>query len=416
MPNALSDGQSIYVGLKKLGGSGQLEHLAHLIHSQLDHKHDRFNIFDVLRVTWLELPHSNFLAFLLDPEAKHGWHTTFLELFLGEACGYDIQGFGPNHMEVLREWKHIDILLRDESRQLLVIIENKITSDEGEGQLETYWREMKAYYPGWTQIGIFLTPRGAAPSHSAYKAVGYHDIVQLIDRLLQKPISGLNSDDAENVVSSVRQYAQMLRRHIVADKQVAELSQRIIHEHHATLRHLNEFYASWQKEMVRKIADKLKAYIQKSSELYSDESFPGYIRFGITSLQHVPELNAKHYVDRKLWTPSGQLLLFVAHNQTHSLRVELFLFCEQDDIRSRMQPVRDKLEHLAAITSPFHAAHLSGPWIRIYSRELLPETDSGYLDCDEDKLLSHVGEGWNDFITSDFPYIEKALQSIFSHE
>ena len=45
---------------------------------------EKVNLFDVLRVSRTEIRHSNFLAWLLDPNANHFLGDKFLRLFLTE--------------------------------------------------------------------------------------------------------------------------------------------------------------------------------------------------------------------------------------------------------------------------------------------------------------------------------------------
>ena len=49
---------------------------------ELEQKFDKFNIFDCLRLTRTEIRHSNFLAWLLDPNETHGLSDYFLKEFL----------------------------------------------------------------------------------------------------------------------------------------------------------------------------------------------------------------------------------------------------------------------------------------------------------------------------------------------
>lgn len=411
-----NESQHIIDGLDKLSHDGVLQKLADLRDEHREYKLPRFNIFDVLHVTWRELPHSDFLQFLLDPKSNHNWGTAFLDLFLNQVC--DVAD-GNDHakMEVLREWQYIDILLKDESKHLIVVIENKITSGEGEGQLESYWCKIQEKYPDpdWTKKFIYLTPAGLSPSHSAYQAVGYDAIAQLIDKLMAEvftlPSWELDPADKANVKSAVRQYVQMLRRHIMTDKEVRELSLEILREHLSSIQYLHSFYASWQKEMTNKIRDGLKLLISKEPEhIFADHHLPNYMRFGIKSLQDVQELQAPPDMKRTLWTPSGQLLLFVLNNQPGSLVVELFLYCDDEVIRDKMKPIREKTEKLAENTPPFHAGKLVSPWLRIYSRPLLTESD--YQACDERKLLESLENSWRKFMEGDFEQIEQALTMV----
>ena len=52
---------------------------------ELEQKFEGFNIFDCLRLTRAEIRHSNFLAWLLDPNETHGMNDYFLKEFLKKA-------------------------------------------------------------------------------------------------------------------------------------------------------------------------------------------------------------------------------------------------------------------------------------------------------------------------------------------
>lgn len=102
----------------------------------------QFNIFEAIGVVRRELRHSDFLAFLLNPQQEsHGLDDTFVKRLLQQVfisapdasepiTPIDLDLWNLDQMVVLREWQYIDILLLDESNQLAVIIENKIDTTE----------------------------------------------------------------------------------------------------------------------------------------------------------------------------------------------------------------------------------------------------------------------------------------------
>ena len=49
---------------------------------KLDGYMNKFNVFDVLRISKMEIRHSNMLAWLLNPKETHGLGDTFLRKFL----------------------------------------------------------------------------------------------------------------------------------------------------------------------------------------------------------------------------------------------------------------------------------------------------------------------------------------------
>jgi hypothetical protein len=389
-----------------------LPHLETLLARHQEHKRERFNIFDVLRVTWLELPHSNFLAFLLVPNGDHGWGTAFAEALIEHTFPDLLKGNGLGKLEVFREWQYIDILLRDEANQLVIIIENKITSDEGIGQPKSYWAKIEELHPKWNRKAIFLTPRGSEPSCSEYHAVGYDLIAQLIEDLLKQRASSMEPD----MSMAIRQYAEMLRRHIVEDREINKVCQQIFQDHYAAIDYLNNYYATWLKDTMHKLTARIKALIAEQHDRFVlDDSLPSYIRFGMLSLRDVPELSAEGLLDRRYWwTKSGQLLLFVFANTPGSLLLDLYVHIGPEEVQDKIKDLRDRIERLVLQSAPvFEPITPNLPWLRIYQRIILPEID--YRVCNQDALFRKLEVEWKNFLETDFVSIERALRTEFAH-
>jgi hypothetical protein len=126
-----------------------------------------FNLFSVLRSSSDEVRlHSRFLAFLLDPKATHNQGTALLNLLLKRL---GIQNFDLESAIVEVEYRNIDILVRNQSKQA-VIIENKIYARDQDEQLWTYHQRMLAegYSEIWT---TYLTLDGSEPSEQSRKSL-----------------------------------------------------------------------------------------------------------------------------------------------------------------------------------------------------------------------------------------------------
>lgn len=129
------------------------------------HRPAGFNLFSVLRSSTDEVRlHSRFLAFLLDPKATHNQGTALLGLLLKRL---GIQSFDLDNATVSVEYQNIDILLRNQSSQA-VIIENKIHAGDQDAQLWNYHNRMQAegYREIWT---TYLTLDGVEPSEQSRK-------------------------------------------------------------------------------------------------------------------------------------------------------------------------------------------------------------------------------------------------------
>lgn len=85
---------------------------------QLAEWSDSFNLFDVLKITRVEIRHSNMLAWLLDPNENHGLEKNILEEFIRfaivsggcELSVFDLLKITYEDFCVYREWNHLDIL------------------------------------------------------------------------------------------------------------------------------------------------------------------------------------------------------------------------------------------------------------------------------------------------------------------
>jgi hypothetical protein len=157
---------------------------------------DQFNIFESVGAVRQELRHSDFLAFLLNPQQPHGLGDVFLRRFLqrtlrvftpGEApvTPIDLDVWSLDGTITLREWQNVDILVLDEAHNLAVLIENKIGTYEHSNQLQRYYETVQAHYPAWHIVAIYLTPEGDSPSDPRYVPVDYALICDVLEQLAE---------------------------------------------------------------------------------------------------------------------------------------------------------------------------------------------------------------------------------------
>ena len=167
------------------------------------------NVFDVLKLTGVEIRHSNMLAWLLDPSESHGLGTAFLDCFIkkvvkGDCENGDDKGLRKSALlmhdwgnsDVQREWSILDgrddktkdsesqpggaqdILIESKANDgysYVLAIENKIGAKDGKGQLAKYEKsvvdrffndERRAAFENRTLL-VYLTPNGDKPVNAS---------------------------------------------------------------------------------------------------------------------------------------------------------------------------------------------------------------------------------------------------------
>ena len=133
------------------------------------------SLFRTMDYGRLETAHTRVLAWLLDPEAEHGFGTALLAPLLRRAGGGDhsdvlrVERVAPEFMIGTSEaMGRLDVVAEGtwegaEGGGWLLVIEAKVGATEGEGQLDKYdkWIEFNA--GGRKPYRIFLTPQGRKP-------------------------------------------------------------------------------------------------------------------------------------------------------------------------------------------------------------------------------------------------------------
>lgn len=120
---------------------------------------DTFNIFTILLNATDEVNlHSQFLFTLLNPNGSHKKDIDFLKIFV-QICG--IEDFRLNDVKVFKEYKKIDLLIRNKKQA--IIVENKINASDQDKQLERYYEILKKESVNDIKI-VYLTLEGREPS------------------------------------------------------------------------------------------------------------------------------------------------------------------------------------------------------------------------------------------------------------
>jgi hypothetical protein len=202
----------------------------------------RFNIFDALDIARVEIRHSNFLSFILDPAESHGQGQLFLKAVLMDLLKaapaekrplspIDLDGTDLSGVEVRREWANIDLLVTCEQPPFVIAIENKIGSQEHSDQLGRYERTIRTHYPDARPLFVYLTPNADEPSEDTWVTYSYSDI----HRVLARVRKAYHSAIGEDVLIFLDHYLSLIGARFMNDTSIDQLCQRIYKNHRHAL-------------------------------------------------------------------------------------------------------------------------------------------------------------------------------------
>ncbi|MGA2606496.1 MAG: PD-(D/E)XK nuclease family protein [Terriglobia bacterium] len=360
----------------------------------------KFNIFEAIGATRRELRHSDFLAYLLNPQESHGLGGVFAKLLLQKAIplassdsppinAIDLDVWDLEAMQVLREWQNIDILLRDEKNKLAVAIENKIDTGEHSKQLLRYQQTLSQNFPDWNVMGLYLTPDGSTPSGSFFIPLDYGKVASLISKLAKNRESALEPD----VRTLMTHYIEILRRHIVEESDIVKLCQKIYRKHMRAIDLIVEHRPDLQAEIRQILEDLVK---QQKETLVLDDCNKASIRF---VPKHWDDLNLK--VSQR-WTSTNRILLFEFQNKKDSLRLKLMIGPGDGQVREAL------FQMARRHGPPLHTARSLTPmWNGIYNHEFI--SPDAYDRLADDDRRAEIEKHWNRFLASDYAHINNLV-------
>ena len=211
---------------------------------KLDVKNNKFNMFNVLKLENYEIRHSNFLAWLLNPNGSHLMCDNFFKEVLKMIINNHliIQNFNMSISDVelgdftdtevtlekmIDGSRRIDILLESKKNKFVCVIENKIKSDEWGNQLEDYYNYINSHeqYKNYKyKLFIFLTPKieNDCKQYKNYVCLSYQKVCQIIEALLKNIIK----DDVKYFIEN---YKEMVEKDIMGkyDNEILELCMKL---------------------------------------------------------------------------------------------------------------------------------------------------------------------------------------------
>jgi hypothetical protein len=365
-----------------------------------------FNIFEILGMQTRETRHSAFLAWLLDPAGNHGLGDYFSRRFLrlvargarldnlSAITAFDVDAWGLGDIVVDRERHNVDILITSEADGFVCAIENKIFSEEHSGQLGRYRTIIEREYPDLRPLYVFLTVDGDRPVEEAdaanYVPISYTDIADLLIKVLDSRGSTLGGD----VLSAIKQYLMVLRRHVLSNSEVHVLAQKIYRQHKKAI----DLIIEARPDVQQSIRDMVEELVQHHPELRPDVSTKSSIRYYDPRWDEHTAL-----LEGSGWTSSGRMLLFEFKNNRNSLRLHLILGPGPDSTRERVYKEAVRSDRTSS------KKRFSKVWTDLYSRTVLTQSD--FDDPDFEVIRNKVANVVSAFLTAELDNIAKEVDS-----
>jgi hypothetical protein len=306
---------------------------------------NKFNLFDVLKLSRTEIRHSNMLAWLFDPNENHGMGDRVLRALIN----FIILNYKPENLdefsmvsmdlysfEVRREWEDIDLLIVSNDAKVAICIENKIDSVEHSDQLTKYKKIMESnfYENGYNIVYIYLSPDGKLPSDESWNVMTYNDILLIVERESAK--SKLN----EQIKFLIENYMDVLRREIVEDQRLKKICAEIYAKHKEALDLIYEH----RLDEILNISAIVKDWCNEqrnNGNLFFDEknSQKGVVRFQTPKMSSIlPDSDENISV----WK-NKQFYFYEIHITTEKLRVLLVVSMENLPYREELNKRNFKL-------------------------------------------------------------------------
>lgn len=274
-----------------------------------------FNLFSILKVERDEVhTHSAFLAEVLNPKGSHGNKGKFLKLFIQQMHINNIE------KEVLKSETaivtteeyigkknvknetggDIDILIKFEKPNYLIIIENKIDAGDQEAQLARYHNYAKKYENSFTLF--YLTKDGHEPSEWS---IGKHNEEHYwtcisykndIKRWLEKCLPVCSKQEIVN--SSIKQYITLINKltgqelNVTMKKEILDIMLKYNDEMLAIWENWDDWQYYLVEKVIKETADETNCECKRE-----DENYPWWMWDKDCWISFIPK-NAK---DCKIW-------------------------------------------------------------------------------------------------------------------
>jgi hypothetical protein len=378
---------------------------------------EEVNLMEILGVANRELQHSNFLAWLFNPNESHGLGDLaikeFIKLYYREnefqdlgrqtpLSVFDFVNLDFKDLEIRREYKNIDLILLSQANGFCIVIENKIYARESKNQLKKYRNQIESEYSELKhKIFIFLSLEEQDISNEErdyYVSITYSHIVKLLSQVLQR--RGLTEKNR----FVFEQYLQTLRSMLNQNEEIERIAQSLYQKYKSAF-DLVLKYSVLPSNAVEQGA--LESLVRSDSRLHSNRNFK------VFQPQFLYRWSG--YLQQAGFLPVGEEVantkLFYFEFKFRSKRISLEFRIGPGESQIRRNLYQMFLAHPDVFNSVSKRS-LSPDWHLAYRKDFVTANEYDKYSDDDDTLSVLIEKRFNEFVNIDLVRIE----SVFKEE
>ena len=359
----------------------------------------RLNFFRAAGVTWSELRHSDFLAFLMSPTESHKLKDRFLKRFLREVRAEhpaaqnlpspdELSMWTLDDTQVSREKDHIDILLLNPRLGFAVIIENKTGSQEHGDQLLRYWQSIARESRRTPKIiGLFLSPSRAIPTDPRFLPISY----RTVRKALENVRSSVEVSEFLDLKVLLRHYACLIEEEFMDQPDASGIAWDVYRKHPKAIEFLNSNSPNQQmKNEIRVLLSETDGCAFELERAYE-------LSFVFPEWRKDPTLITGPIEYSAAW-------LFWFDGFDKNLVLWLGIDPQSNAAVGRLTAIAKSNQ---SIFPQSGVGKMVGGWPTVWSREFLSPADLGQLD--REQTLKKLRERWQAFRDHSLPALRNLL-------
>lgn len=325
---------------------------------------------------------------------------------------------------IYRERANIDFLIEipnsnqiSNTKGIVVTVELKIDASESNDQLPRYFKQVDDEYPkeDWERLFVFLTLDATAPSEANladWIPVSLLDIINRFDEEVH------DRDYAGEALALYRNYSTMIRKNLLENEELAQLSKNIWAKHKEALEILYDYWPDLQGEILDWVADNPSEIIKATKKatgytIREDTSSSRLLRYCVEDWLELPG-----FCDGdKSWVESSSIMVLeLADWGDGRLRLSFVLGLGDSDIKLKIYEEVLKLVDAQKLTIGRRTKTVS-KWKHLSGTDIQSKRD--YVKYEEDdveieQIGKNVAQNIARFLKANIDLYNGVLQSVLN--